>query len=92
MYYYVLNEHNTVLNSIVLEGGVDPTEFGAIADERVFNIGDTWTPTPTEMELIQQDITEMNLNQIEQGQMLTELHLMQLEGGKAGVWEHQGPV
>ena len=85
VHYYILDDKSIVLNSIVLSDGADPAEFGAIADERVFSIGDTWTPPPTEIQLIQRDLTEMNLNQIEQGQMVTDLHLMQLEGGKTGV-------
>ena len=55
MYYYILDRDNTITNSIVLEDGADPAEFGAIADDRAFNIGDTWTPPepePTTDELL----------------------------------------
>lgn len=52
MNYYILDENNVIVNSIALEEGVDPANFGAIADERLFDIGDTWTmPPPTEEEL-----------------------------------------
>lgn len=37
---------------------------------------------PTEIELIQQSITDLELNDIEQGQMLTELELMILGGNE----------
>lgn len=85
MRYYVLDGNNTVVNTIVLEEGTDPAIFGAIADDRVFNIGDTWTPPPTEAQLLGQEITELQLEQIAQGQMMTELQLTQLEGGTANV-------
>lgn len=52
MNYYILDSANKVINSIVLEDGVDSINFGAITDERLFGIGDTWTPPPpTEEEL-----------------------------------------
>lgn len=50
MYYYVLNEQNTITNSIVLSESEDPAVFGAVADERVFDIGETYTPLPTETD------------------------------------------
>ncbi|WP_130850767.1 hypothetical protein [Intestinimonas timonensis] len=85
MYYYVIDKQNVVINSIVLEEDADPTIFGAIADDRVFDIGDTWTPPPTEAQLLGQEITELQLEQIAQGQMMTELQLTQLEGGTVNV-------
>lgn len=42
MRYYVIDENNVIVNSIALEDGVDPASFGAVADDRVFDIGDTW--------------------------------------------------
>lgn len=47
MYYYVLGADNLINNSIVVAEGTDPALFGAIADERIFAIGDTWYPVPT---------------------------------------------
>lgn len=85
MNYYILDENKTVVNTIVLEEGIDPAIFSAIADDRVFDIGDTWTPPPTEAQLLEQEITELQLEQIAQGQMMTDLQLTQLEGGKANV-------
>ena len=85
MRYYILDEHNVVVNTIVLEEGTDPAIFGAIADDRVFNIGDTWTPPATEAQILGREITELQLEQIAQGQIMTELQLTQLEGGKANV-------
>lgn len=85
MNYYILDENNVIVNTIVLEEGTDPAIFGAIADERVFDIGDTWTPPPTETQLLGQEITELQLEQIAQGQMMTDLQLTQPEGGKANV-------
>ena len=85
MYFYILDESNIVVNAIVLEEGTDPAIFGAIADERVFDIGDTWTPEPTEAQLLGQEITELQLEQIAQGQMATELQLTQMEGGTGHV-------
>lgn len=85
MNYYILDDNNTVVNAIVLEEGTDPAAFGAIADGRVFDIGDTWTPEPTEAQLLGREITELQLEQIAQGQMMTELQLTQLEGGTANV-------
>ena len=85
MNYYILDDNNTVVNAIVLEEGTDPAAFGAIADRRVFDIGDTWTPEPTEAQLLGQEITGLHLEQIAQGQMMTELQLTQLEGGTANV-------
>lgn len=85
MRYYILDEHNVVVNTIVLEEGTDPAIFGAIADDRVFNIGDTWTPPATEAQILGREITELQLEQIAQGQMMTDIQLTQLEGGKANV-------
>lgn len=85
MRYYILDSDNTVVNAIALNDSTDPALFGAIADDRVFNIGDTWTPPPTETQLLGQEITELQLEQIAQGQMMTDLQLTQLEGGKANV-------
>lgn len=85
MNYYILDENNVIVNTIVLEEGTDPAIFGAIADERVFDIGDTWTLPPTETQLLGQEITELQLEQIAQGQIMTDLQLTQLEGGKANV-------
>lgn len=42
-------------------------------------------PEPTEAQLLGQEITEMQLEQIAQGQMMTDLQLAQMEGGKTGV-------
>ena len=85
MYFYILDDNNTVVNAISLDEGTDPSAFSAIADDRVFDIGDTWTPPPTEAQLLGQEITELQLEQIAQGQMMTDLQLTQLEGGKANV-------
>ena len=85
MRYYILDGNNIVVNTIVLEEGTDPAAFGAIADDRVFSIGDTWTPPPTEAQLLGQEITELQLEQIAQGQMATELQLTQMEGGTGHV-------
>lgn len=84
MRYYIL-DNNVVVNTIAIEDGTDPSAFGAIADDRVFDIGDTWTPPPTEAQLLGQEIAELQLEQIAQGQMMTDLQLTQLEGGKANV-------
>lgn len=46
MYYYILDESNVIVNSIVVADGDDPAKYGAIADERPFNLGDTWSPAP----------------------------------------------
>ena len=85
MHFYILDGDNIIVNTIAIEDGADPAIFGAIADERVFDIGDTWTPPPTEAQLLGQEITELQLEQIAQGQMMTDLQLTQLEGGKANV-------
>ena len=85
MYFYILDESNIVVNAIVLEEGTDPAIFGAIADERVFDIGDTWAPPLTEAQLLGREITELQLEQIAQGQMMTDLQLTQMEGGTANV-------
>lgn len=85
MNYYILNEKNVILNVLVLADGADPAAFGAIADDRVFDVGDTWTPPVTEAQLLGREITELHLEQIAQGQMMTELQLVQMEGGAANV-------
>lgn len=85
MYYYILDDSGKIQNSIVLPDGADPTEFGAIADSRFFRIGDTWTPPATEAQLLGREITEIQLEQIAQGQMMTELQLNQMEGGNPSV-------
>lgn len=85
MRYYILDSDNTVVNAIALNDSTDPALFGAIADDRVFNIGDTWTPPPTEAQLLGREITELQLEQIAQGQMATELQLTQMEGGTSHV-------
>ena len=82
MRYYILDDNNTVMNSIVLEEGTDPAVFGAIADDRVFDIGDTWTPPVTEAQLLGQEITAMELESIAQGQKQTALELAMLEQGQ----------
>lgn len=43
MNYYILDENNVVVNTIVVRDGDDPRRYGAIADPRAFGIGDTWT-------------------------------------------------
>lgn len=52
--------------------GVTPTERPAVEPE---------VHVPTEMELAQQDITDLQLNDIEQGQQMTDLELTILGGG-----------
>lgn len=42
-------------------------------------------PEPTEVQLLGREITELHLEQIAQGQMMTELQLVQMEGGAANV-------
>ena len=42
MNYYILDENNVVVNTIALAEGADPADFGAIADDRVFDIGENW--------------------------------------------------
>lgn len=42
-------------------------------------------PGPTEVQLLGREITELHLEQIAQGQMMTELQLVQMEGGAANV-------
>lgn len=42
-------------------------------------------PEPTETQLLGQEITALHLEQIAQGQMMTELQLGQMEGGNADV-------
>lgn len=56
MYYYVLDERKTIISSIVLDGETDPSLFGAVADERVFAIGDTWTAPVSELEQLRADV------------------------------------
>ncbi len=56
MYYYVLDERKTIISSIVLDGETDPSLFGAVADERVFAIGDTWTAPVSELERLRADV------------------------------------
>lgn len=82
MYFYILDESNIVVNAIVLEEGTDPAIFGAIADERVFDIGDTWAPPLTEAQLLGREITAMELESIAQGQKQTALELDLLEQGQ----------
>ena len=50
MYYYVLGGGDglTVLNSIVVREGDDPARYGAVADARVWGIGETWVPPEPE--------------------------------------------
>ena len=60
---YILDDNKTVVNSITLEDGADPAIFGAIADDRVFDIGETWTPPPTEADLLRQQVADLQ-NQI----------------------------
>ena len=82
MRYYILDDNNTVVNAIVLEDGTDPTIFGAIADDRTFDIGDTWTPPATEAQLLGREITAMEVESIAQGQKQTALELNLLEQGQ----------
>ncbi len=56
MNYYILDSQLTVTNSIVVANGTDPAIFGAIADERIFGIGDTWYPAPTPEEQLRADV------------------------------------
>lgn len=56
MYYYVLDERKTIISSIVLDGETDPALFGAVADERVFAIGDTWVAPVSELEQLRADV------------------------------------
>ena len=47
-YYYVLGPEQTVRNRIVLPEGADPAAYGAVADARVWGIGETWAPPEPE--------------------------------------------
>ncbi|MCC2258950.1 hypothetical protein LKD74_13445 [Intestinimonas sp. CLA-AA-H199] len=82
MYFYILDDNNTVVNAISLDEGTDPSAFSAIADDRVFDIGDTWTPQLTESQLLGREITAMELESIAQGQKQTALELDLLEQGQ----------
>ena len=82
MRYYILDNNNVVVNTISLEEGTDPSSFGAIGDDRVFDIGDTWIPKLTESQLMGQEITAMELESIAQGQKQTALELALLEQGQ----------
>lgn len=82
MYFYILDDNNTVVNAISLDEGTDPSAFSAIADDRVFDIGDTWTPPVTEAQLLGREITAMELESIAQGQKQTALELDLLEQGQ----------
>lgn len=42
-------------------------------------------PEYTEMQIVQQDITDLQLSDIEQGQAITDLELIILEGGQKNV-------
>lgn len=59
MYYYVLDENSVIINSIVLDGETDPALFGAVADERIFNIGDTWVAPPDPVTQVQLAVAEL---------------------------------
>ena len=76
MYYYILDRDNTITNSIVLEDGADLSAFGAIADERVFNIGDTWTPVPPTPEELEAALTEAKAARIQQSKADLEAYLV----------------
>lgn len=75
MYYYILDRDNTITNSIVLEDGADLSAFGAIADERVFNIGDTWTPVPPTPEELEAALAEAKAARIQQSKDDLEAYL-----------------
>lgn len=62
MYYYVLDENLVVTNAITLLDATIASHFGAVADERLFNIGDTWTPPPPTEEELQQARDAKNVN------------------------------
>ena len=82
MYYYILDKNGVVVNTITLNEDTDPVAFGAIVDERLFDIGDTWTPQATEAQLLGREITAMEVESIAQGQKQTALELDLLEQGQ----------
>lgn len=62
MYYYILDDSRTVINAIVLSPNADPADFGAVADERVFRIGEVWSPPepqPSETELLRRQVADL---------------------------------
>lgn len=75
MHYYILSTDNTITNSIVLEAAVDPAEFGAVADERTFNIGDTWEPVPPTREELAAALAEAKAARIQQSKDDLEAYL-----------------
>ena len=82
MRYYILDSDNTVVNAIALNDSTDPAVFGAIEDERLFDIGDTWAPPATEAQLLGREITAMEVESIARGQKQTALELDLLEQGQ----------
>ena len=86
MRYAILDENRAITNIIEVE-----PEYAAYFDahylgERPIGIGDTYPERdyplplePTETQLIEQEITDLQLEQIEQGQFMTELELDMME-------------
>ena len=78
---YVLVKDGIVENIIEAEPDV-AEDFGAVAYYDGCDIGEPYQPerTYTDLELTEQEITDLELTTIEQGQQMTDLELMILEG------------
>lgn len=89
MRYAIIDENRTITNIIEVE-----PEYAADFDahylgERPIGIGDTYPERdyplslePTETQLIEQEITDLQLERIEMGQAYTDLELALLEQGQ----------
>ena len=95
MTYCILDESKIIRKKIICENDEDAMEFfGAMPSYEGARIGDEYNPPPpepepepepTEVQMLGREITALHLEQIEQGQMMTELQLGQMEGAKANV-------
>lgn len=79
---YAIIENGLTVNIIVADEETAAL-LGALPVYDGCAIGQPYSPPyiPTEIELTQQDITDLQLNDIEQGQQMTDLELEILGGG-----------
>lgn len=78
MNYAIVNpETGIVENIIVCDSDEVAAEFGALPSYDGCAIGERYDPPPvyTEIEQAQQDITDLQLSDLEQGQAMTDLDL-----------------
>lgn len=78
---------NGIISNVIVADSDFAAQVGALPYYDGASIGSPYSPPPgppTESQLLGQQITDLHLSQIEQGQFATELQLQIMEGKASG--------